>query len=299
MIDPGIWHNKKRFDASGGHGTVGIYADTEIGQMRAIKDKKEEYRFHSTSFLQRLKQFMGIAYQVAEQKRADAAANSNKDPLKLDGSTRVYSRRELWVYSALTLFAREVSGPEWQSLITSYEQHARQSYQAEFRDNSMAWKKTASKMTGDEQELLFTHQDKEKEAEGITTAARKLTVRRGKTIRAAAGLRLSSGEKQHGKLEPFEVFTGALQATTKMVSEEQNFIVRFFHLTSLSSTDFADIVASGAPDERPLPDFTIKQSPDPDRAMARKVEQAMDELYTFWPTDMQNLVDWSIKADPL
>ncbi|KAL4995927.1 exocyst complex component Sec3-domain-containing protein [Aspergillus recurvatus] len=298
-IDPDIWHNRKRLDVAGGHGTVGVYADTEIGQMRAIKDKKEEYRFHSTSFLQRLRQFMGIAYQVAAQKRADAAASSQKDPMKLDGSARAYARRELWVYSALTLFAREVSGTEWQDLIALYEQQAKQSYQAEFRDNTMAWKRAARKMTGDEQELLFTHQDKEKEAEGITTAARKLTVRRGKTIRAAAGLRLPSAEKQHGRLEPFEVFAGTLQETVKMISEEQNFFVRFFHLTSLSNTDFADIVASGAPDERAVPDFTIKQSPDPDRGMAKKVEQAMDELYSFWPIDMQNLVDWSIKADPL
>ncbi|KAL4941520.1 hypothetical protein BDV06DRAFT_236032 [Aspergillus oleicola] len=299
-IDPEIWHNKKRLDAAGGHGTVGVYADTEIGQMRAIKDKKEEYRFHSSTFLQRLRQFMGVAYQVAEQKRADAATKSRKDPMKLDGSARAYSRRELWSYNALVLFAREVNGSEWQGLITSYEQQAKQSYQAEFRDNSMAWKKTARKMTGEESELLFTHQDKEKEAEGITTAARKLTVRRGKTIRAATtGFRLSVGEKQHGKLDPFEVFAGTLYETVQMISEEQNFIVRFFHLSSLSNTDFADIVASGSPDQRPLPDFTAKQSPDPDRGMARKVEQAMDELYSFWPMDMQNLVDWSIKADPL
>ncbi|KAL5339060.1 exocyst complex component Sec3-domain-containing protein [Aspergillus crustosus] len=298
MIDPDIWHNKKQLDAAGDHSGVGVYADTEIGQMRAIKDKKEEYRFHTSSFLQRLKQFMAIAYQVAEQKRADAATNSQRDPLKLDGLARAYSRRELWVYNALTLFAREVSAPEWQGLITLYEQQAKQSYQAEFRDNNMAWKKTARKSTGEEQELLFTHQDKEKEAEGITTAARKLTVRRGKTIRAA-GFRLSFGEKQHGKIEPFEVFAGTLQETIKLVSEEQNFVVRFFHLTSLSNMDFADLVASGNPDERALPDVTTKQSPDPDRGMARKVEQVMDELYSFWPTDLQNLVDWSIKADPL
>ncbi|KAL4963809.1 GTP-Rho binding exocyst subunit SEC3 [Aspergillus stella-maris] len=299
-IDPEIWHNKKRLDAAGSHGTVGVYADTEIGQMRAIKDKKEEYRFHSSTFLQRLRQFMGVAYQVAEQKRADAASRSRRDPMKLDGSARAYSRRDLWSYNALVLFAREVNGSEWQGLITLYEQQAKQSYQAEFRDNNMAWKKTARKMTGDESELLFTHQDKEKEAEGITTAARKLTVRRGKTIRAATtGFRLSVGEKQHGKLDPFEVFAGTLYETVQMISEEQNFIVRFFHLSSLSNTDFADIVASGSPDQRPLPDFTAKQSPDPDRGMARKVEQAMDELYSFWPMDMQNLVDWSIKSDPL
>ncbi|KAI9371524.1 exocyst complex component Sec3-domain-containing protein [Aspergillus egyptiacus] len=299
MIDPDIAYNKKRLDAAGDHGSAGVYADAEIGQMRAIKDKKEEYRFHCSLFLQRFKQTIGIAYRVAEQKRVEAAANIEKDPMKLDGSARAHSRRELWVYNALTLFAREVSAPEWQELITLYEPQARHSYQAEFRDNNMMWKKAARKTSGEEQELLFTHQDKEKEAEGITTAARKLTVRRGKTIRAAANFRLSIGDKQHGKLEAYEVFSGTLQETIKMISEEQNFLVRFFHLTSLSNTDFADLVASGNPDERPLPDFTAKQSPDPDRAMARKVEQVMDELYSFWSVDMQNLVDWSLKADPL
>ncbi|KAL2821347.1 exocyst complex component Sec3-domain-containing protein [Aspergillus cavernicola] len=299
MIDPDIWHNKKRLDAAGDHGSAGVYADTEIGQMRAIKDKKEEYRFHCSSFLQRLKQFMAIAYKVAEQKRIDAPTIDPKNPTKLDGQARAYSRRELWVYNALTLFAREVSGTEWQGLIALYEQQGKQSYQAEFRDNNMVWKKAARKPSGEEQELLFTHQDKEKEAEGITTAARKLTVRRGKTIKAAAGFRLSFGEKQHGKVESYEVFSGTLRETIGMIVEEQNFAVRFFHLTSLSSMDFADLVASGNPEERPLPDFTAKQSPDPDRGMARKVEQVMDELFSFWPTDMQNLVDWSIKADPL
>ena len=56
---------------------------------------------------------------------------------------------------------------------------------------------------------------------------------------------------------------------------------------------------SGAPDERRIPSFGSKQLHDPDRAMAKKVEQIMDELFAFWPTDMQNLVDWAIRADPL
>ncbi|KAL4891661.1 exocyst complex component Sec3-domain-containing protein [Aspergillus ambiguus] len=300
MIDSDIWQNKKRLvDAAGDHASVGVYADTEIGQMRAIKEKKEEYRTHSEYFLQRLKQFMGIAYKVAEQKRVDAAANHQKDPMKLDNESRVYSRKELWKYHGLMLFAREVSGPEWQALITLYEQQAKHPYQNQFRDNGFAWKKAARKQTGEEQELLFTHQEKEKDMEGITMAARKLTVKRGKTIRAATGLRLSFGEKQPGKLEPCEVFAGALHETLNMIAEEQNFIVYFFHMSSLPSMDFSDLVGSAHPEQRPLPDFSAKQPHDPDRRMGRKVEQIMDEIYAFWPVDLQNLVDWAIKADPL
>ena len=286
-------------DAAGDHGSVGVYADTEIGQMRAIKEKKEEYRSQSRLFLQRLKQFMAIAYKVAEQKRVDTATNSSKDPMKLDSRAREYFRRELWMYNALMLFAKEVSGAEWHGLINLYEQQAKQPYQNEFRDNSLAWKKASRKPSGEEHELLFTHQEKEKENEGITMAARKLTVKRGKTMRAAAGLRLPSGDKQHGHLEPYESFAGALHETLSMISEEQNFLVQFFHLSSLSHVDFPDLVASVHPEERRLPDFGVKQLHDTDRGMARKVEQIMDELFSFWPNDMQSLVDSSIQADPL
>ncbi|KAF7619127.1 exocyst complex component Sec3 [Aspergillus flavus] len=300
MIDSDILQNKRRLaDAAGDHGSVGVYADTEIGQMRAIKEKKEEYRSQSRLFLQRLKQFMAIAYKVAEQKRVDTATNSSKDPMKLDSRAREYFRRELWMYNALMLFAKEVSGAEWHGLINLYEQQAKQPYQNEFRDNSLAWKKASRKPSGEEHELLFTHQEKEKENEGITMAARKLTVKRGKTMRAAAGLRLPSGDKQHGHLEPYESFAGALHETLSMISEEQNFLVQFFHLSSLSHVDFPDLVASVHPEERRLPDFGVKQLHDTDRGMARKVEQIMDELFSFWPNDMQSLVDSSIQADPL
>ena len=300
MIDSDILQNKRRLaDAAGDHGSVGVYADTEIGQMRAIKEKKEEYRSQSRLFLQRLKQFMAIAYKVAEQKRLDTATNSSKDPMKLDSRAREYFRRELWMYNALMLFAKEVSGAEWHALINLYEQQAKQPYQNEFRDNSLAWKKASRKPSGEEHELLFTHQEKEKENEGITMAARKLTVKRGKTMRAAAGLRLPSGDKQHGRLEPYEAFAGALHETLSMISEEQNFLIQFFHLSSLSHVDFPDLIASVHPEERRLPDFGAKQLHDTDRGMARKVEQIMDELFSFWPNDMQSLVDSSIQADPL
>lgn len=300
MIDPDIWQNKKRLvDAAGEHSSVGVYADTEIGQMRAIKEKKEEYRTEARLFLRRLGQFMSTGFKVAEHKRTEAAANSPHDPMKLDNGAQGYFRQELWMYNALILFAREISAAEWQGLIKLYEQQAKPPYQNEFRSNNLAWRKAARKPTGEEQELLFTHQDKEKESEGITMAARKLTVRRGKTIRAAAGLKLGLGEKQNGKLESYEAFAGTLRETLNRIFEEQNFVVQFFHLNSLVNADFPDLVASSKPDERRCPDFSARQSHDPDREMAKKVEQTMDELFSFWPNDMQSLVDWAIRADPL
>lgn len=203
------------------------------------------------------------------------------------------------MYNPLMLFARELSAADWQELIKLYEQQAKAPYQNQFRDNNLAWKKAARKPTGEEQELLFTHHDKEKENEGITMAARKLTVRRGKTIKAAAGLKLGLGDKQNGKLEPYEAFSGTLRETLNSMFEEQNFVVQFFHLNSLVNADFPDLVASARPDERHCPDFSARQSHDPDREMSKKVEQIMDELFSFWPNEMQSLVDWAISADPL
>ena len=295
MIDADIGQNKKRVvDAS-----VGVYANTEIGQMRAIKEKKEEYRSAAVAFTQRLNQFMAIAFKTAEQKRADVVVSSSRDPMKLDNSARQQFRAEVWRYHPLVLFTREVSMSEWHALVSLYEQQSRPSYQNEFRDNYLAWKKISRKPTGEEQELLFTHQEKEKESEGITMAARKLTVRRGKTVRAAAGIRLASGEKKIGKVEPCEAFAGTLRETLSMITVEQNFVIRFFHLDSLATADFSDLVAAAAPEARQCPDFSVKQSHDPDRGMAKRVEQIMDDVFSFWPKDIQTMVDWALQADPL
>ena len=295
MIDADIGQNRKRVvDAS-----VGVYVNREVGQMRAIKEKKEEYRSAAIVFLQRLKQFMSLAFKPAEHQRADSVASLNQDPLKLNSSSRHRFRGEVWRYNPLMLFAREVSMSEWHALVNLYEQQSKPSYQNEFRENNLAWKKIARKPTGEEQELLFTHQEKEKESEGITMAARKLTVRRGKTVRAASGLRLTSGDKKVGKVEPCEAFAGTLRETLNVITQEQNFVVQFFHLNSLATTDFSDLVVVTTPEDRKCPDLSIKQSHDPDRGMAKRVEQIMDEIYSFWPADLQSMADWALQADPL
>lgn len=297
-IDPDIRINKKRLaDAAGDRGGIGVYADTEVGQMRAVKEKKGDYRDEAQLFLQRLKQFMGLAFKIAEQKTMDSIASSKSAKIVLGAHDT--ARQELWMYNALMLFAREVSTDDWTAITTQYEQQMKKSYQNEFRDNTMAWKREARKPTGDEQELLFTHQEKEREGEGITTAARKLTVRRGKTIRVAGTSRMPVADKSDGKIEAYEVFGGSLEDTTKLIAEEQTFIVKFFHLTSLSSVEFQDLISAARPEDRRTPNLSGKESYDPDREMAKKVEQIMEEVFSSWVADMQNLAEWAIRADPL
>lgn len=296
-IDSDIGQNKKRIaDAAGDSSSIGIYADSDVRQMRAIRDKKDSYRAEAGAFLKRLRQFMTLAFKAAEQKRVETSSGSSAT-LKLDNTARNAGRQELWMYNALMLFAREVGTTEWAMIINLYEQDAKAPYQNEFRDHCASWKKAAKKTSADEQDLLFTHHEKEKDGDGITNAARKLTVRRGKTVRLNHVPK--SLEKQTGKLEPFEVFAGALQEMLKMISQEQNFAVHFFHLNSLASGEFPDIVAANDPGNRQIPDLTIRQLHDPDRDLAKRVEQIMDGIYSFWATDMQNLVDWTIRTERL
>jgi exocyst complex component 1 len=302
MIDSDVQQNKKRIaDAAGVHSSISIYADNDVGQMRAIREKKEEYRTEARLFLQRLTQFMSVTFKVVEQKISNAVMDaSSKNPLKLDNTALDYVRQELWMYNSLMLFARDVSTTEWRGIIGLYEQQVTAPYQNIFRDNYVAWKALARKTSGDEHDLLFAHHDKEKESDGITTAARKLTVRRGKTIRVTGGPRVSPADKQTGKIEPYETFSGILQETLKMISEEQNFIVQFFHLSSLANADFPDVVSSAAPEERRKPSLNaMNQTHDPDRERAKKVEQIVGGIYSFWPNDIQSLADWAMQGDPL
>lgn len=304
-IDSDIRPNKKRLaDSVGERGSVGVYADTEIGQMRAVKEKKVEYRRDAQLFLQKLQQHMAASFRLAEEKTLDTISQSRGsgrgDNKRLDSAIHDHARQELWMYNGLMLFARDVLTSEWTEIINIYEQRTKQPFQNEFRDNALVWKKAVRKPTGDEQELLFTHQEKEKESDGLTTAARKLTVRRGKTVRTTGGTRVSfGGERKDGKIEPFEAFTGVLEETTTSIAEEQNFVVQFFHLNSLSNVDFTDIVSAAAPEQRRRPNLSIRQSHDPDRDMAKKVEQMMDDIYSYWPTDLQNLMNWVISSDQL
>lgn len=304
-IDPDIRQNKKRqADAAAGNRSgVGIYADTELGQMRAVQEKKADYRDETSMFLKRLSQYMSKAFKLAESQTSEtvesARANTMLSAISLDPKLHDGPRQEIWMYNALMLFVREVNSYEWQTLISTYETYTKSTYRDQLRDNVLAWKKITRRPMIDEQEFLFTTQEKEKPDDGITTAARKLTVKRGKTVRATGSLGKSVGDKRDGKVEAYEAVAGVLEGHLKIISEEQNFSVSFFHLSSLSNVDFAEVVAGRPPAQRKLPNLSTKQTYDPDRDMAKMVERMMDSIYAFWPTDMQNLVEWALSNDQL
>lgn len=301
-IDPSLRHANRSGNDSAKNVSVG---NNELSNMRALQDKREMYMSEAAMFLGRLGQHLDITFGVTllktkdelERQRGGSTSSANT---KLDVRAHDLGRTELWPYSPLLLFAKEIDMISWENYVKMYQQRARPIYQDEIRENVFAWKRQVRKYSGEENDTLFTTQ--EKESESIASTARKLTVKRSQTL--ARGLRNASGEKaaadkQPGKIYPYEVFAGALEEATPVIFTEQNFVVDFFHATSAENMDFADIVSAVPVKARRGTNLFERKLYDPDRAMARRVTEVMEELFAFWPSDMQSLVDWAVKLDPL
>jgi len=279
--------------------------------MRVVQEKKEKYKNESVIFLRRLKPFLQFKFAAAidetrkalEREKGSSISRAGK--VKLDSRNHDLSRDVLWKYSPLMLFSREVDRVEWEELMKKYEMVARPLYQDEFRDAVFAWKRIGRKPTGDESDILFTSQI-EKQTDGIATTARKLTVKRSQTL--AKSLRSPIGENSSktniergsdGRIPPCEVFAGILDEMVPIMSMEQNFIVELFHVTSLEQHDFPEAATATLPDERRGVDLKRARVMDPNRDLAKQVIQSMEEVFSFFPGDMQSLVDWSLQSDPL
>lgn len=314
-IDPSLSLSGARSSEDGGSlssGKPGGFGNSEIGSMRVLQEKKDVYKSEAAIFLRRLKPFLQVKFAAAIDETRKALEREKGNNLtraagraKLDTRNHDLAREILWKYSPLMLFTREVDRLEWEELIKLYEMLCKPLYQDEFRDAVFAWKRIARKPTGEESELLFTSQI-EKQTDGIATTARKLTVKRSQTL--AKSLRSPIGDNSSkssvdkgsdGRLQPYEVFTGALDEMMPIMTTEQNFIVEFFHISSLEQLDFPESVSAAPPDLRRGADLRRPRVMDPNRDLAKLVIQSMEEVYTFFSGDMQALVDWSIQADPL
>lgn len=277
---------------------------SELSGMRALQEKRVTYLNETSEFLERFKQFMDSAFRAALAPTSQARANGVGGPnTRLDLDAHEAARSGLWQYSPLLLFTKEIDRRSWENLLQLYQFRARGIYQDQSRDNSAAWKKTVRRQVGEDQSVLFTSQ--EKEAEGLSSTARKLTVKRSQTL--AKSFRTASGEKsstsddknQIGRLQPSEAFAGALNEMIPLIFREQNFVVDFFHATSLETADFADVVASVPPNARFGSQLKMPKPFEPDRAMAKRIADVMDDLYSFWPAEVQNMVEWALSSDPL
>ena len=129
-------------------------------------------------------------------------------------------------------------------------------------------------------------------------------MKRSQTL--ARGLRSASNEKetkvnrtQDGRLFAYDVFSKVLDDIGPVLLTEQNFVTEFFHATSTDSVDFPEAVGTARPEERRGPNLWIRKQFEADRAMAKRVAEVMEDIFSFWPTEIQNMVEWAVKADPL
>ena len=302
-IDPKLRQSGSRPNASDqtsvDRGSINGFGGSGLSSMRAVREKKDGYQRESAGFIQRFKHHMSIKFQEVGAQTMDAIkvrGNSGRlrDLTQLDFRLRERPKEDLWLYSPLMLFTREMEPLEWDNLLRAYENSAKKPYQDEFTDHVFAWK-SITRRPFDCDDVLFTAQEKESES----IVGRKLTVKRAKTIRSDGSTRISTGEKpQDGKVNAYEAFAGALSEMARMILVEQNFVVDLFHLTSLENLDYADAINT-VPEARKGGNPIQKKTFDPDRNMAKRVTGTMEEIYTSWPGELQNLAEWVVKQEPL
>lgn len=277
--------------------------NSDYGKMRIVQEKKQMYMQESGHFMRRLVEFMARQFDEAysETKRALDGALSKK----VDATHHNAGRDILWKYSPLMLYARDADLDNWNRLIQIYQDKSHPLYKSEFQNVITIWRRNAKKMTGEESELLFTSQA-EKQQEGVATTARKLTVKRSQTLARALRSPLADGgarvpsEKQTGERSmPYEVFLGVLEDLLPLVEMEQNFVIDFFHATTLEQADFPDSVAACSPRNRRGGDLKRHRLMEPDRELARRVTRSMEVIFSFLETELQRLMEWVVAQDPL
>lgn len=278
--------------------------DSDYGKMRIVREKKQMYLQESGHFMRRLVEFMARQFDEAyteTSKSLDGALSK-----KIDASHHEIGRDILWKYSPLMLYSRDADLENWNRMIQIYQDRGHPVYKKEFQNVVAIWRKNARKPTGEEAELLFTSQV-EKQQEGVATAARKMTVKRSQTLARALRSPLADGghraSADKGTVDrknlAYEVFLGVLDDLLPLVEMEQNFIVDFFHATTLEQADFPEAVSTLDPRDRRGGDLKRHRLMEPDRELARRVTRSMEVVFAFLETELLRLVEWVVSQDPL
>lgn len=279
-------------------GRRGSFSDEGVGSMRALQERKEEYRNSCRAFLARLRQFLNNKFQseLTDIKR-DAQigqVNSGLHP-RMIGHDKAY--QAMWKFAGLITFARDVDGDEYVELRKLYGKMAKSLMMEEIREQIGAWKKISKKPTQEEQDLIFNAPEKE-ESVTASLGARKLTVKKSiARIRTGGGSFSSNERPSPGIIASNAAFAGAFGEIYQLVFKEQNFVVEFFHLSSRNSSDFVEFVTRGPPETRRLNDLGGLRTVEPDKLKAKVIYEYMGELFSFLLQDLQNMVDWATLGD--
>lgn len=295
-IDPGMFKAK----------ASSARENDSLNTMRSLQERKDVYLTEVYAFLDRLRQYMDPTFATALMKTTDMINRNSsvaKGSTNLDVASHDLARASLWQYSPIMLFVKEIEISAWDAIMQIYNGRSGAVYRAEFRDNVSAWKRTARKPSGAEQQALFTAQEMEK-SDGMIKSAQKLTVKRSQML--ARGLRTGTFEKKtkldkdpNAKFDPFETLAGALDEMLPLMTCEQNFVVDFFHANSSDTMDFPETVAASPIGDRRGTNLFARKPMEPNRDLANRVLHSMEQIYGFWPAEMQSFIDWATSGNEL
>ncbi|PHH68351.1 hypothetical protein CDD80_7584 [Ophiocordyceps camponoti-rufipedis] len=280
--------------------------NSDYGNMRIVQEKKQMYMEESHQFMQRLVDFMSKQFDdvFSKTERCLEGATTKTG----DASCYDAGRDLLWRYSPLMLYARDVEMEQWETLLLVYQRKSHPLYMSQVQNMAAVLRRDARRPTGDEADLLFSSQADKNQEGGVATTARKLTVKRSQTLAKALRSPLEgratptgAGDKanREGGCLPYEVLSRALDDVLPLVEMEQNFIIDFFHATTLEQVDFPDAVAACSPSDRQGGDLRRHRLMEPDRERARRVTRMMEEIFGFLEGELQRLMEWVVSQDPL
>lgn len=300
-IDSSITSSGPRSSEDGSISDQQAGLNPDYGKMRIVQEKREMYLQENSAFLQRFQAFMAQQFNKAAQDTKNALEGALSK--KIDPKNHEVGRENLWRYSPLVLYTREMDPQGWDRLLLAYQERNLPLYRTEFKHVMDALKRNARKPTEEEADLLFTTLQEKKDESTITTA-KKLTVKRSQTL--ARTLRSPLGDSKtgldkgaDGTHHPYEVFAAIIEDLLPLVEIEQNFIIDFFHATTLETSDFPDLVATTKPRDRRGGDLRRHRLMEPDRELARRVTRAMEVIFQFLEKDLQNFIAWVLMQGPL
>ena len=279
---------------------------SELSSMQAVQERKEAYIGESMLFLDLFQQHMDTTFAHAFRGIEDIIdRRTGGSPIGTTGiDIGAYDsiRSSLWIYSPLVLFAKEVSTTAWTTILQSYQSRANNVFRKDMESNPSAWMALARKPTGEEDDILFSSYH-ERDADGISGTARKLTVKRSQTLarslRSATGDKISTVDRsQTGKLHPAEAFASSLDETIPAIFREQNFIVDFFHASSVTNIDFEDAIKVPS-EKRKGSDLAQRKLFEADRALAKQVFDVMEGIFGFWTKSLDIMIKRTTKCDRL
>lgn len=267
----------------------------EGGSMSAVSSKKKEYATESDAFLSRLSKYLQIKFQAA-------LLSSEPDTVPREPE-RVLAGHEngflsLFPYASFMLYARQIGPDSHGDYMRKYAAAAKTSWHDAIVNFAGQWRTKARKATSDENDLIFTAA-KDQQSIG---ASRNATLKRSNTlakqIRSVTSTK-SEKDANDSKLPASEVFRIILDNLTLLLSNEQNFITSFFHLSSFETMEFPDFVDAASKKKFTVESLDDHRSTEPDRTLAKEKYILMESIFSSLHGDLANLIDYFAKLDPI